>query len=561
MSTEPSAPKTGESELARQWIGRTIADTYRIVEVLGEGGMGAVFVAEHLRLRKQFALKTIRVEFTGDGQAAQRFDREARATSKIDHPHVVSAVDSGTLPDGGAYLVIQLVRGKSLARHLESGPLHWRQVAELGAQIADALATCHAAGVIHRDLKPDNILLEPRDDGTFHARIVDFGIARLSEDVAGESDTTEPLTRTGSILGTPGYMAPEQAVGQAIDHRVDLYALGVVLWESCTGQRLWQGDTLTSLFARQLAGAAPSLRETLLGQVPDPLSDLVTLLLSPLADRRPAAAAAVRDDLRRLAFSGDALVAPVTGLDLRASTLGGATAAPRPTFGPSGTLVTAAVAPPSPFDRLRQLAREARDLAIQLARERPRVVAYAAGGLVLALILIFSLCGGEDPKPAPEPERGEKVAARKDRDNPAPKPAAPPKDPPPEDTPAPLPPATDDDLAAVPEAYREHAQTLLTSTNPKSRKRAGEAIAGAKEEDKEGIPEYIRNLAWIEKVRRCEDKLPVLEKITDRRALPGLQALSRTKTSCSSGWFGTKDCLDCLRGELGRMIGRFEAQE
>src|SRR5690606_36502571 len=177
---------------------------------------------------KLVALKTIRTEFAGDGQAEARFSREALATAQIDHPHVVSAMDYGHLPDGGAYLVIQLVRGETLASRLERGAMHWRQAADLAAQIADALATCHAVGIIHRDLKPDNILLEQRDDGSLHARVVDFGIARLSGD-AGDGvivDATAPITRMGAIIGTPGYMAPEQAVGQSIDHRVDIYALG-----------------------------------------------------------------------------------------------------------------------------------------------------------------------------------------------------------------------------------------------------------------------------------------------------------------------------------------------
>src|SRR5690606_15792979 len=168
---------------------RRSSDLYRIVELLGEGGMGAVYVAEHLKLHKHVAIKTIRAEFAAHSQAEARFTREALATARLDHPHVASAIDYGHLEEGGAYLVIQLVRG----------PRTWLQACQLGAQIADALTAAHGLGIVHRDLKPDNILLEPRDDGSFHARVVDFGIARLSggEEAGGGTiaDANQPITR------------------------------------------------------------------------------------------------------------------------------------------------------------------------------------------------------------------------------------------------------------------------------------------------------------------------------------------------------------------------------
>jgi serine/threonine-protein kinase len=563
VNTEPSAPtRDGQpapsaTAAATEWIGRVVADRYRVVEVLGEGGMGAVYVAEHLKLRKLVALKTIRPEFAGDGQAERRFEREAQATAKIDHPHVVSAMDYGHLPDGGAYLVVQLVRGQSLGKHLERGPLYWRQAAELGAQIADALATCHAAGVIHRDLKPDNILLEQRDDGSFHARVVDFGIARLAEEPGDGLDGTQPLTRMGSIIGTPGYMAPEQAVGQAIDHRVDLYALGVILWETCAGRRLWQGDTLTEMFARQLAGAAPPLREMLSGQVPENLSETIHRLLSPIAGQRPASAAAVRDELRRLAFSGDATI---TGTDLRAS--GSAFAVPPPTISPSftasGTQITA-TRPELPLT-----------VRLRVAAARlPRPV-LLGGGAALVLVLALALrcaCGGgsdEPAPPAPTPAPSEVPAAkpskpaRADTPKPAPKPAPKPEPDAPAPTPAPA------DPADVPAAFAKHANALLTGTSAKARKRAAEAITGASEADKTAIPEYLRNLAWLEKLRGCDDKKPILLKIEeagDARALPGLQILAKTPRNGCGNFLFKRDCLECLRGDLGRVIGRFESEQ
>ena len=287
---------------ADRWIGREIDGRYRILELLAEGGMGAVFIAEHVKLHKQVAIKTIKTEFAANSQAEGRFAREALATGQIDHPHVVSAIDYGSLPEGGMYLVIQLVRGENLNGRIERGALPWQQVCLLGSQIADALAAAHAIGIIHRDLKPENVLLEQRSDARLHARVVDFGIARVSEEIDGMlAEPGQPLTRTGAVIGTPGYMPPEQAVGSPIDFRVDLYALGVILWECCTGRFLWEGESLAELCAIQLAMPAPSLRDA--GRnIPTALATLVDRLLARSPAERPASAAEVRDELRRLAL-------------------------------------------------------------------------------------------------------------------------------------------------------------------------------------------------------------------------------------------------------------------
>ena len=147
-------------------IGRIIDGRYRVVELLAEGGMGTVFIAEHLKLRKMVALKTIHASFLGNEEVAARFAREAMASAQLEHPHVASAMDYGALPDGGAYLVLELVHGPSLRAQIEKeGPAPWSHVCEIGAQIADALCAAHAMGIVHRDLKPENILLEARHGG------------------------------------------------------------------------------------------------------------------------------------------------------------------------------------------------------------------------------------------------------------------------------------------------------------------------------------------------------------------------------------------------------------
>ncbi|HFE47627.1 MAG TPA: serine/threonine protein kinase, partial [Nannocystis exedens] len=286
------------------WFGRTIDGRYKIIELLGEGGMGAVFVAEHLALRKNVALKIIRPEFAGVPEIAARFTREAMATAKLDHPHVASALDYGKLPDGAAYLVIQLVRGQPLRGLLEKQSLPWPQACDVVSQIADALAGAHAEGIVHRDLKPDNVLLELRDDGRYLAKVLDFGIARIAADPGSKATPGDGLTRMGMVMGTPGYMSPEQALGEPVDHRTDLYALGVVLWESIAGRPLFTGESLTEVITKQLA-EAPTPLTSITGQVvPKLVDELIRQLLARTPSARPESAAQVRETLRKLAASG-----------------------------------------------------------------------------------------------------------------------------------------------------------------------------------------------------------------------------------------------------------------
>ncbi|HJL04170.1 MAG TPA: serine/threonine-protein kinase [Polyangiaceae bacterium LLY-WYZ-15_(1-7)] len=306
LAREDAAPMT-------PWIGRVIDDRYRIDAHLADGGMGAVFVARHLALDKDVAFKVIHPRFAGDGDLAERFAREAMATGKLEHPHVASALDYGTLPEGGAYLVMQLVRGPSLQDVAENeGRLDWPRVCGIGAQVADALAAAHAAGIVHRDLKPENVLLEPRDDGSELVKVLDFGIARMPDEPAEPSAVPRrSLTRRGTVMGTPGYMAPEQALGESTDHRADLYALGILLWESIAGRPLFEGDSLTDIVSKQLADEPPPrlMDEARDPTLPPELQELVDHLLQHRPEERPDSAAMVRDQLRDLALqaavSGD----------------------------------------------------------------------------------------------------------------------------------------------------------------------------------------------------------------------------------------------------------------
>jgi serine/threonine protein kinase len=305
----PAIDEPRENGLETHWIGRIIDDRYQVMELLAEGGMGAVYRAKHLKLLKDVALKVIRPEFAGDGDIAARFAREAMATARFEHPHVASAIDFGTLPEGGAYLVIQLVRGHSLTTLLETdGRFLWTRAVEIGAQIADALSAAAAQGIVHRDLKPDNIIIERRDDGGDLVKILDFGIARQTRDsipapLAPKGAPRKQLTRDGAIVGTPGYMAPEQAMGERANFSADLYALGVVLWESISGQPLWDAEDLSGMVMRQLKEPIPSLRERFPeDDIPEELDQLLSQLMAVSPKARPAHAGIVRDTLRQLAL-------------------------------------------------------------------------------------------------------------------------------------------------------------------------------------------------------------------------------------------------------------------
>jgi serine/threonine-protein kinase len=287
------------------WTGREVAGRYMVLERLGEGGMGVVYVAEHLSLKKKVAFKVIHPELAMHEDLLLRFRREALATGQLDHPHIAAAIDFGELEGGGAFMVMPWVRGQSLQHELDThGKFQFRRAAQLCAQIADALSAAHAMGIVHRDLKPDNVLLERRSDGSEAAKVLDFGVASLAGRPEGLSMHARPLTQAGTILGTPGYMSPEQASAGEVDHRTDIYALGVILWELCRGERLFSGPDITQIFAKQFK-SVPAPLELGLSQPARGLSALVTRMLAWDKNQRPSSAAEVRDTLRRIALMPD----------------------------------------------------------------------------------------------------------------------------------------------------------------------------------------------------------------------------------------------------------------
>ncbi|MET0344426.1 MAG: serine/threonine-protein kinase [Polyangiales bacterium] len=285
-------------------IGQVIAERYQVVELLAEGGMGAVYIAEHLTLHKEVALKVVHPEHAGNEELIARFAREAMATSRIDHPNVISAMDFGKLPDGTAYLAVQLVRGPSLTRVLKAErKLAWPRAWGVGAQFADALDAAHGHHIIHRDLKPDNVLLQYRDDGSEVVKVLDFGVAKFAPESKVPLVARRDVTQVGMVVGTPGYMAPEQTIGNPADERSDLYALGVILWEALMGEPLWIAEDLQGLVEKQMSETPRAVREVD-AEIPEDFEALVAALLSRRAEERPSSAAQVRDVLRAFAAQG-----------------------------------------------------------------------------------------------------------------------------------------------------------------------------------------------------------------------------------------------------------------
>lgn len=222
-------------------IGRTVLDTYVVEQELGAGAMGTVYLGSHAKLKRKVAIKVMHDHLTGEPVLRERFRREGLVASKLNHVNVVSVIDVGEMPDGKPVMVMEYARGTSLADVMDEGPMRVVRMMPLLKQILRGLDHAHSMGLIHRDLKPDNVILTG-DAGDEIARIVDFGIAVLR--APDESIEGGRLTASGMIVGTPQYMSPEQAKAEKVDHRADLYALGIIMYEMISGITPFEGTAM-----------------------------------------------------------------------------------------------------------------------------------------------------------------------------------------------------------------------------------------------------------------------------------------------------------------------------
>lgn len=278
--------------------GTTIAGRYRVESPLGQGAMGEVYLVEHLGLRKRMALKLLRPELLAVPSVLDRFQREAVAAAHLDHPHVAAAHDYGQTEDGRWFLALEYVEGRELRQELTraAGPFPPARALFIARQIVGALVRSHGLGLVHRDLKPENIMLVQRDGQEDYVKILDFGLARASgplakkkeEAGAAEQDAASlKLTQLGEVIGTPAYMAPEQAFGGVADIRSDLYSVGVLLYEMLTGVRPFKGTASLVLIYQALTEDAPPMAVRVPGvSLPSGVEELVLRLLAKKPEDR-----------------------------------------------------------------------------------------------------------------------------------------------------------------------------------------------------------------------------------------------------------------------------------
>jgi protein kinase-like protein len=279
-------------------LGKVIADRYHIMELLGVGGMGRVYLAEHVALGRKSAVKVIHPTLSNSAEAISRFNREAANASRINHPNIAQIYDFGE-SDGVLYLAMEYIEGEALATVIERlGPMSTQRAAGIVTQVADALSAAHMLGIVHRDLKPENIMIGRKHDGADWVKVVDFGIAKTMESEQGGG--SQNLTTVGVSLGTPEYMSPEQFAGEKLDHRTDIYSLALVLFNMLTGQLPYPKVTSKETLVKRLT-TQPAPLATVRPDTPWPpgLQTALDRALAPDATERYSRATDFAADVQR----------------------------------------------------------------------------------------------------------------------------------------------------------------------------------------------------------------------------------------------------------------------
>ena len=299
-------------EAPESLVGSVIADRYHVLSKLGEGGMGQVYLAEHLRMKRKSAVKVMHPSMTSDADAIGRFHREAANACQIDHPNVAAVYDFGENGDGIIYLAMEYVEGSSLARLIQAnGSLPVLRVADIVRQIADGLDAAHRLGIVHRDLKPDNILVGRHHDGRDRVKVVDFGISKAAR-AEGQS-----LTHSGQVIGTPDYMSPEQIGGEIAGRESDVYSLGIVAFNALTGELPFKASNAQSAMLLRLTERPRRLADVR-GDIawPPQLQGVVDRALEMDVGRRYSMASQFAGDFGAAAgLPGDAGGRPTGGAD------------------------------------------------------------------------------------------------------------------------------------------------------------------------------------------------------------------------------------------------------
>ncbi len=283
-----------------QIIGQTLDGRYVVEGILGQGGMGLVYRARHAMLGKALAIKVLKPEVSRDEGVIARFRREAQSASAIGSPHICDVSDFGTLPDGSTYFVMEFLDGPPLTKVMElERPMSVARIVRVGQQLADALGAAHERGIIHRDLKPDNVHLVRHGSRDDFVKVLDFGIAKVG------NAADKKLTQAGQVFGTPHYMSPEQCSGREVDHRTDIYAIGVMLYEMATGQVPFDADNLMGVLTKHVyENPIPPRELPPPVNVPAGLEAIILKALAKQPEHRYQSMAELRADLDVVAQGG-----------------------------------------------------------------------------------------------------------------------------------------------------------------------------------------------------------------------------------------------------------------
>lgn len=275
-------------------IGKTIDGKYLVQSVLGEGGMAVVYKANHIQMERTVVIKVMQGWLLANKNSVERFERECKLTAKLNHPNIVSVYDVGSIGGKEPYLVMEFIKGEALADKIHNqGALPYATTANIIIQICRGLQEAHSMGIIHRDLKPDNVLLQHKSDRPDWVKIVDFGISNLVQGA-------KRLTKTGRMVGTPEYIAPEQLKDRPIDIRTDLYAIGIMMFEMLTGRVPFEGESAESILMKHLLEDAPpmhTVRPEI--EVGNPFEPIVSKLLMKEPDARYQTATELRLDVEQ----------------------------------------------------------------------------------------------------------------------------------------------------------------------------------------------------------------------------------------------------------------------
>ena len=391
VTPKPGVTVRPPARAAKGLIGKTISDRYKIEKLLGEGGMGAVYQVEHVLMRKRMAIKVLHPEMTRLPEVVARFEREAMAAAHIEHPNVVTATDFGKLEDGSFFLALEYVEGKSLREVIAKGRLELGRALHIARQIASALSRAHQLKIVHRDLKPENVMLVERDGDPDFVKVLDFGIAKvqIGELTAGDvqQSTNGPaqpvLTQAGMVYGTPEYMAPEQALGQPVDARADMYALGIIMYEMLCGVRPFDAESKVALLGMQVTQPPPAMKTKAPdADLPPEVEVLVKRLLAKEANERLGEARELIEEIggimRELVNSGSIDIAyasqPGGRLGTNPNLISG--------FGPAPDLIAAA---PSSKQGLKNPASD-RNVDALAKQTDPKAVEKTAGFDPIALV-------------------------------------------------------------------------------------------------------------------------------------------------------------------------------